>query len=288
MKKSPFYQISTRQELADALNMRLKSLSYVLYKLDPQSLYTIFSISKKSGGKREITAPKKPLANIQSKIANVLMLQPENSALRSKASHGFIKNKSILTNATVHRNKNYVLNTDIQDFFPSFSFGRVLGFFKKNNAFMMDHKVAVALTNLCCYKKKLPQGAPSSPPITNLIFHIVDFKIIKLARKYNLDYTRYVDDLTFSTNEKSFPKVSQNFLNELNALITHEGFKLNEDKTHLEYKNSRQEVTGVIVNKKLNVHKEFYKNTRAMADNLYKNTEFTIDGKLGTINQLDG
>lgn len=288
MDKSPFYQISTRQELANVLNMQLKSLSYVLYKLNPQNLYTSFSIPKKSGGVRDIVAPQKPLANIQSKIANILMLQPENEASGSKASHGFIKNKSILTNAKTHRNEKYVLNTDIQDFFPSFSFGRVLGFFEKNNAFMMDHKIAVALTNLCCYKQKLPQGAPSSPPITNLIFHIVDFKIIKLARKYKLNYTRYVDDLTFSTNSHSFLKTHHNFLAELNALIIHEGFNLNKNKTHLEFNNSRQEVTGIIVNKKLNVHKEFYKKTRAMADNLYKNNKFSIDDANGTIQQLDG
>lgn len=288
MEKSPFYQISTRRELASVLNMQLKSLSYVLYKLNPQNLYTSFSIPKKSGGVRNIVAPQKPLANIQNKIANVLMLQPENKASGSKASHGFIKNKSILTNAKVHRNKKYVLNTDIQDFFPSFSFGRVLGFFEKNNAFMMDHKIAVALTNLCCYKQKLPQGAPSSPPITNLIFHIVDFKIIKLARKYKLTYTRYVDDLTFSTNNHSFLKTYHDFLIELNALITHEGFNLNNNKTHLEFKNSRQEVTGIIVNKKLNVHKEFYRKTRAMADNLYKNNKFVVDNAEGRIQQLDG
>lgn len=288
MEKSPFYQISTRRELASVLNMQLKSLSYVLYKLNPQNLYTSFSIPKKSGGVRNIVAPQKPLANIQNKIANVLMLQPENKASGSKASHGFIKNKSILTNAKVHRNKKYVLNTDIQDFFPSFSFGRVLGFFEKNNAFMMDHKIAVALTNLCCYKQKLPQGAPSSPPITNLIFHIVDFKIIKLARKYKLTYTRYVDDLTFSTNNHSFLKTYHDFLTELNALITHEGFNLNNNKTHLEFKNSRQEVTGIIVNKKLNVHKEFYRKTRAMADNLYKNNKFVVDNAEGRIQQLDG
>lgn len=288
MEKSPFYQISTRRELASVLNMQLKALSYVLYKLNPQNLYTSFSIPKKSGGVRNIVAPQKPLANIQNKIANVLMLQPENKASGSKASHGFIKNKSILTNAKVHRNKKYVLNTDIQDFFPSFSFGRVLGFFEKNNAFMMDHKIAVALTNLCCYKQKLPQGAPSSPPITNLIFHIVDFKIIKLARKYKLTYTRYVDDLTFSTNNHSFLKTYHDFLTELNALITHEGFNLNNNKTHLEFKNSRQEVTGIIVNKKLNVHKEFYRKTRAMADNLYKNNKFVVDNAEGRIQQLDG
>ena len=288
MEKSPFYQISTRRELASVLNMQLKALSYVLYKLNPQNLYTSFSIPKKSGGVRNIVAPQKPLANIQNKIANVLMLQPENKASGSKASHGFIKNKSILTNAKVHRNKKYVLNTDIQDFFPSFSFGRVLGFFEKNNAFMMDHKIAVALTNLCCYKQRLPQGAPSSPPITNLIFHIVDFKIIKLARKYKLTYTRYVDDLTFSTNNHSFLKTYHDFLTELNALITHEGFNLNNNKTHLEFKNSRQEVTGIIVNKKLNVHKEFYRKTRAMADNLYKNNKFVVDNAEGRIQQLDG
>ncbi|WP_181402738.1 retron Ec67 family RNA-directed DNA polymerase/endonuclease [Lactiplantibacillus plantarum] len=288
MNKSAFFKISTRKELANALDIRLKTLTYILYKKKPQTLYTNFSIPKKSGGTRDIVAPEKQLANIQIKIAQILMSQPENDSSHSKASHGFIKNRSILTNAQIHRNKKYVLNTDIKDFFPSFSFGRVLGFFEKNNAFKMEHKVAVALTNLCCYNQSLPQGAPSSPPITNLIFHIIDFRIIKLAKKYHLDYTRYVDDLTFSTNENSFPVTYKKFLIDLNNLIDHAGFSLNQDKTHLAFKNSRQEVTGIIVNEKLNVHNEFYKSTRAMADKLYKTNSFSIDGTLGNIRQLDG
>ena len=113
-------------------------------------------------------------------------------------------------------------------------------------------------------------------------------KILELSKKYRLDYTRYADDLSFSTNNKVFGKEYLNFIHELSILLERNGFEINQNKTRLEYHSSKQEVTGLTVNNKINANKEFIKNTRAMANQLYKTNSFQIDGKDGTLNQLEG
>src|SRR5699024_7070708 len=110
---------------------------------------------------------------------------------------GFIPGKSIITNARIHRNKRLVVNIDLKDFFPSFHFGRVRGFFEKNKYFLLSREVSTIIAQLTCYKGSLPQGAPTSPIITNLICQILDYKLLKIAKKYKTDYSRYADDLTF-------------------------------------------------------------------------------------------
>lgn len=203
-------------------------------------------------------------------------------------SHAFEKQKSIITNAKVHRNKRYILNLDLQDFFDSFHFGRVRGYFQKNRFFQLPEEVATTIAQLTCYKGHLPQGAPSSPIITNLICKILDIHLLKIAKKYKLDYTRYADDLTFSTNNKNFKNIWLRFMSEISNEIKKAGFTINERKVRLQFKDSRQVVTGLIVNKKLNVDRRYYKLVRAMADRLYKDGEYRIDGEKGTLNQLEG
>ena len=109
---------------------------------------------------------------------------------------------------------------------------------------------------MTCYQGKLPQGAPTSPIITNLICNIFDVRISKLAKKYRLDYTRYVDDLTFSTNNKEFLNIKNIFFEELEKEIINAGFNINKRKTRVQYRVSRQEVTGIVVNKKLHVSRD--------------------------------
>ena len=122
-------------------------------------------------------------------------------------SHGFRRDLSIVTNARPHKGRRYVLNLDIEDFFPAFNFGRVRGFFLKNNNFMLSEKVATILAQIACYQNSLPQGSPCSPIISDLIAHTLDVYLAQLARRYTCTYTRYADDLTFSTNRKNaFPR----------------------------------------------------------------------------------
>ena len=278
------HNIKDRREFAIALSIPLKDLTYVLYEEHVGKFYKTFEIPKKSGGTRVIHASTGILKHMQQSLCEIL-----NSSVKSNnISHGFQKGKSIYTNASVHRNKRFVLNVDLSDFFDSFHFGRVRGFFKNNKDFLCSEEITLLIAQIACYQGKLPQGAPSSPVITNLICGSLDFRISKLCKKYKLDYTRYADDMTFSTNNIYFLRDNENFIKELTSVVVRSGFKINEKKTRLLFKDSRQEVTGVIVNKKLNAPREYYKKTRAMAYNFYKNHECMIDNKQASLNQIEG
>lgn len=284
--------VSNRRELAFLLRVPLQTLTDLLYfKSDKEKYYT-FSIPKKSGGRRVIVAPNEPLKTIQKNLASILSEDYEEIKSKQKRqlqiAHGFLHQKNILTNADIHRNKRFVLNLDLENFFDSFHFGRVRGYFLKNRYFLLNKDIATLVAQLACYGGKLPQGAPSSPIITNLICSIFDYRIWKIARKYHLDYTRYADDLSFSTNEKRFIEKRTDFLKDVITEIGKSGFALNISKTRFQLKWSRQMVTGIVVNSKLNTPREFYKSTRAMANHLYKTGKFYIDDKEGSLAQLEG
>ncbi|WP_307480553.1 retron Ec67 family RNA-directed DNA polymerase/endonuclease [Cytobacillus purgationiresistens] len=284
-----FDEIKTRNELADFLNVLRKQLSYILYVKGINNLYTSFEIPKKNGGVREINAPLEELKVIQRQLAEALYKHMKKKwKKKNNISHGFEKDKSIITNARIHRNKRLVLNIDLENFFESIHFGRVRGFFIKNNNFLLSIEVATVIAQISCYEGKLPQGASSSPIISNLICEILDHRLLKIAKKYKLDYTRYADDLTFSTNDKKFLVLQTEFYKEISKEIIRAGFKINEKKNRLQLRDSRQVVTGLVVNKKINVNRIYYKETRAMAHQLFKQGSFEINGEPATLNQLEG
>ena len=198
-----------------------------------------------------------------------------------------------------HRNKRHVFNVDLQNFFPTINFGRVRGFFIKNKHFNLNHKVATVIAQIACYDNELPQGSPCSPIISNLIGHLLDIRMVYLAQKTKCTYSRYADDLTFSTNRKDFPKriafkenendwiAGKSLVNEIEKV----GFSINDKKTSMQYKTARQMTTGLIVNKKINIKKEYYKKARSMCHALFKSDEYYIDINnriKGTLNQLEG
>lgn len=148
--------------------------------------------------------------------------------------------------------------------------------------------MATVIAQLACYQGCLPQGAPSSPIITNLICSILDMRLLRIAKKYRVDYTRYADDITFSTNDKKFLSNQKQFLIEVIDEINKSGFLINKKKTRLVFQDSRQEVTGLVVNKKVNVSRDYYKKTRAMANALYEQGEFKINDSEGSLQQLEG
>ncbi|WP_026895747.1 retron Ec67 family RNA-directed DNA polymerase/endonuclease [Clostridiisalibacter paucivorans] len=287
-----FYNIKNRRELASFLGIPLKKLTYILYKKGVDYYYETFEVPKRNSGARIINAPSGDLKTLQKKLSKILyehqIIHIQNHKIKNKISHGFEKEKGIITNAEIHRNKRFVMNVDIKDFFESFHFGRVKGFFNKSKAFNMSEEVAIIIAQITCFNGKLPQGAPTSPIITNLICNILDMRILSICKEYKLDYSRYADDLTFSTNDKHFIKNKNGFYDNLKREIQGFGLLINEKKTRIEYKDSRQVVTGLTVNKKISVKREYYKNTRAMADKLYRTGEFTIGEKAGTIRQLEG
>jgi RNA-directed DNA polymerase len=102
-----------------------------------------------------------------------------------------------------HKNRRYVLNLDLHDFFPTFNFGRVRDFFIKNLDLLVPEKVATVIAQIACYEGSLPQGSPCSPVIADMIAHILDVRLAQLARRYKATYSRYADDLTFSTMRRS-------------------------------------------------------------------------------------
>lgn len=287
-----FSDILSRDDLALFLGVKKSHLTYVLYKKKVDSYYTSFEIPKKTQGTRQINAPTGMLKNIQVRLATALCNHLNSLRIERKTktniSHAFEKKKSIITNAQIHRNKLLILNLDLENFFESFHFGRVAGYFEKNRDFDLPHDVAIIIAQLTCYKGHLPQGAPTSPIITNLLCQILDMRILRIAKRYKLDYTRYADDMTFSTNNRAFLEQKESFLQELENEIVHAGFAINQNKTRFALRDSRQTVTGLIVNQKLNVPVEYYKKTRAMAHQLYTEGRFYIDGEEGSIAQLEG
>ena len=287
-----FCEIKNRNDLADFLRIPRRKLTYILYVKGVNSYYFTFEIPKKAGDFRTICAPSGDLKTVQTRLAKALleyqMTIRSSNNINPHISHGFEKGKSIITNAQKHRNKRFILNIDLTDFFSSIHFGRVLGFFKKNKHFSLPHDAAVAISQIACHNGCLPQGAPCSPIISNLICQVLDMRIVSLARKYKLDYTRYADDLTFSTNAVSFPDIQEDFLSELSGEISRAGFSINPSKTRLAYKDSRQEVTGLVVNKKINIRRTFFQETKAMAHHLYVHGEYTINNVPGNMRQLEG
>lgn len=288
MKK--FNDIKTRNDLATLLNIPRSSLTHLLYVVKPDRCYKVFSIPKKNGGAREINAPQGVLKDVQKALARELWRYISSiPELKDTAiSHAFTKKKSIITNARIHRNKRIVINFDLKDFFPSIHFGRVVGFFEKNRHFMLPHEVALIIAQIACHDGSLPQGSPCSPIISNLICQILDYRLLRVAKKYKLDYTRYADDLTFSTNLKDYSNSEASFFSEVENVIKKAGFTINESKTRIVFRSSRQDVTGIVVNKKISVNHDYCRKTKAMAYSLYTKGSFLIDGKEGSLNQLEG
>lgn len=281
---------------AQILHLKPAQVSYAIYKLDKPGYpkkYDEFTIPKRSGGERSIKAPHDALKAIQKRLAEDLMLiEQELEAKRIEKrncilAHGFKKKLSIITNGERHRHQRYVFNLDLKDFFPSINFGRVYGYFSKNKDFALNSKVAALIASIACHDNQLPQGSPCSPVISNLIAAVLDVRLNKLARSHNCTYTRYADDITFSTAERLFPKAigiqaaGSNNLWEIGpkllTIITKAGFQPNPAKTRMQLYFSRQDVTGVVVNKKINVPATYYAAVAAMCHNLFMNGKCHIN-----------
>lgn len=199
---------SSLADLAAILGYWPSTLAYIVYRIPPDKKYTKFTIPKSGGGTREICAPIEPLKTLQRHLANVLYActqEIDSESGRRLLSHGFRRKLSIVTNARRHKRRRYVLNLDLQDFFTTFNFGRVRGFLIHNNSFKLNNKVATVIAQIACFENMLPQGSPCSPIIADLIAHVLDVHRAQLAKKNQITYSRYADDLTFSTSHRAFP-----------------------------------------------------------------------------------
>lgn len=239
----------------DAFSFSMKQLTYYSNPNNVRGRYRHFSIPKKSGGKRNIAAPSKGLSHILYYV-NILLkaiYQPSDYAM------GFVEGRSVVDNAIRHIGQNYVFNTDIENFFPSIEQPRVWKRFQLK-PFNFKKPIASILAGLCCIKEKnddgtvkyiLPQGAPTSPLITNAICDTLDRRLSGLARRFNLHYSRYADDITFSSMHNVY-KEDGVFRTELKRIIEDQNFKMNEAKTRLRKIGERQEVTGLTISNKVN------------------------------------
>lgn len=261
-----FKKAKTERDLAEVLNTPYKILKYNLYVLSDEQKYNVFEIKKRNGGIRQISAPISGIKKFQKKISEILnhLHKPKHCA------HGYVIERSIKTNAEIHVNKRIVINIDLKDFFTSINFGRVRGLFLKY-PFSFTEDIATLLAQICCFNGTLPQGAPSSPILSNYICWRLDNQLLSLAKKYKINYSRYADDITFSTNLKKLPKeigtIVDNTLclsSEFISIIENNGFKINYKKVRFALKNNRQEVTGLIVNKKVNINRKYIRHVRSI------------------------
>ena len=229
--------------------------------------YVSFKIPKKKKGEfRVIDAPNPTLKSMQRALNYALQVIYEPHA----AAMGFVPGRSIVSNAQSHTNKRFVYNIDLKNFFPSISSGRVFARFQAK-PFSCNKEVASLIADLCCYRNDfgtvLPQGAPTSPTITNIICDRLDVKLTRLATAYGLHYTRYADDITFSGMSNMFAEDGRFCQSVKHIVEDEEHFTINKDKTRLCHRGIRQEVTGITVNEKPNVTREYVKQLRTMIHN---------------------
>lgn len=302
-------------DVARFLGYKPKHLAYLVRVMPPAAKYTQFKIPKRSGGHRTISAPRDELKQLQRRLSDRLqdcLAEIEVArGVKARISHGFKRGSSITTNAAVHRRRRYVLNLDLSDFFGTINFGRVRGYFIKNRDFALSPDVATLIAQIACHDNQLPQGSPCSPIISNLVGNILDMHLSTIARATGCSYSRYADDLTFSTSKNPFPhEIAVQTPGDPNVwqlgpaltkAIARADYKVNPQKTRMQYRDSRQEVTGIIVNKRLNTRIEYRRTARAMVHRLLKTGTFDISipaphisgstvvaSKPGTVQRLEG
>ena len=221
-----------------------------LKDLDWRQAYHSFFLPQR-GKVRTITAPSLPLKRRQRWILSTILSQLEPSP----QAHGFVRGRSIRTNAEFHAHHSYVLCLDIQDFFPSIPQNAVEKVFREAG---YSHSAAAALAEVCCYEGVLPQGAPTSPTLSNLVFRELDSQLAAEASCGGITYSRYADDLTFSANCDlgAFP-------DRVEELLRAQKFSLNREKVHLYGPGTPKRITGLVVqNGTVRVPKAFKRKLR--------------------------
>ena len=204
------------------------------WERDNQQNYHVFYLMQK-GKIREITAPSRALKQRQRWILDCILTKLDVS----DHAHGFVKDRSIKTNAELHATHDYALCLDIEDFFPSIKQEKAMRVFARAG---YSRRASAALADLCCYLGTLPQGAPTSPGLANLVFAQTDEQLASLAKQHNATYSRYADDLTFSSNTPL-----DNLLEAVEQVLQNDGFRLNPSKTKEFLPGQPKRITGLIV-----------------------------------------
>jgi RNA-directed DNA polymerase len=256
--------LDSPDQLAEAMGITVADLRFFTYHREAAKLlsYRRFTIPKRDGGERPIWAPLPELKKAQQWILfNIVERLPMHGA-----AHGFIPGRSTLTNALHHVDSKLIVKMDIKDFFPTVTWRRAKGIFR--HAGYRD-QVSTLMALLCTEAPRdivehqgkkyfvamgprcLPQGAPTSPGITNVLCLRLDQRLTGLAAKLGVRYTRYADDMTFSVpmNQKGDPKIAS-LIGNVHRIVSEEGFKIHPDKTRFHRPGGSQRVTGLVVNGK--------------------------------------
>ena len=270
---------NNENDLAQAIGIPLKELRFLSFsrKVSTISHYRKFYIPKKSGGKRLISAPMPRLKNVQYWILENIF----NKVAIHPAVHGFALQRSIISNAQPHIGKAVVINIDVKDFFPSIHYKRVKGLLQQLG---FSEKIAVLLALLCTEavteevtidgqnyfvqkgNRVLPQGAPTSPAITNILCYKLDKRLQGLANKNQCSFTRYADDITFSFDNTQTN--AQQLVWRIKKVLQDEGFTVHPDKIRIMRKGAHQEVTGIVVNEKAGIPRKKLRQFRAVLHQL--------------------
>jgi RNA-directed DNA polymerase len=285
-----FLASKSQDDLAAVFGVTTQRLAFHIYSAHAPE-YREFTIPKAGGGKRIISAPPRTLRAWQWYLAKLLTV----IYVPKPATQGFVSSRSVATNAKHHLGRNLILNFDLEEFFTTIHFGRVRGVFLKP-PFSFSTEVASTLAQLCTYGGRLPQGAPSSPIISNFVCRRMDTDLDRLAKKHSLRVTRYADDITFSTNAARFPSelvathdpygAGVTLGDELLHIISKHNFSVQSKKTRIRMRHQRQEVTGLIVNRRLNVPRTYIRRIRAILNDIrtqgYPNAEAKFRALDGT------
>jgi len=247
--------IFNREDLAAQLGLTKAGLSSVIARRS--RLYRRIVIPKRSGAKRILHSPRAPLRPIQNWILQAVL----RSFQPSEAAHGFVRGRSISTNASRHVGRRVLVGMDIADFFPSIVHRSVRKGFQQLG---YPYGVTVDLANLCTLEGVLPQGAPTSPALCNLACMSLDRRLSGLASSFGCCYTRYADDLTFSSDNERLPSL----IPAIRRILDDEGFRVQEDKTRITRSGQRQLVNGVVVNERPNLPRRQVRLLRAGAHRL--------------------
>jgi retron-type reverse transcriptase len=269
-------RLESAEAIAEAMGITVKELRFLAFsrKTSTVSHYVRFKLPKKTGGERLISAPMPRLKGAQQWILENLLEKVE----LHEAAHGFRRERSIVSNAAPHVGAEVVINLDLKDFFPSIRYKRVKGVFRT----LGFSEAAASVFGLICTEpdieevaldgktyfvatgeRHLPQGAPTSPAITNILCRRLDKRLLKMATEAGFKYTRYADDLTFSASGEAKQNIC-NVLRRTESIVAHEGLTVHPDKTRVLRRSRQQEVTGVVVNEKANVPKKELKRFRAV------------------------
>ena len=260
------------ENLINYLNLTLDELNEIIERIKDYKEYFNYLIPKRNGSYRLISAPSNRLKKIQKKLLDSF----NNIYNRKKCSYGFEKKRNNIDCASKHCRKKYICTIDLKDFFNQITSYRVFGMLV-NKPYEINEKVCSVLTDLVCRNDKLPQGAPTSPILANMLLKKLDFRLIKFAKANRITYSRYADDLIFSSykdfSHLIFKNASQHYELSLDFKLIFESFnmEINENKIKYSCHNSRQMVTGLIVNKFPNIKNSDYRILRTILYNYSKN-----------------